>query len=79
MEDLLDQDEVNSAILVWLNERNVDAKSGPLLIRLINKIPIHLKHLGMSLLFELSPKVIVEHEVDLSEKGTIRFLLWLSE
>lgn len=30
--DLLNQDEVNSAILVWLNERNVDAKSVPLLI-----------------------------------------------
>lgn len=66
IEDLLNQNEVNSAILVWLNERNVDAKSVPHLIRLINKLPSHLKHLGMSFLFELSPTVIVEHEMDLA-------------
>lgn len=66
IEDLLNQNEVNSSILVWLNERNVDAKSVPLLIRLINKLPNHLKHLGMAFLFELSPKVIVEHELDLA-------------
>lgn len=70
LEDLLQQFEINTSILVWLDRSEVDAKSVPLLIQLMDKLPINRKHIGKSFLFALSPEVVIAHEKELTRYFT---------
>ncbi|MHA6261493.1 HEAT repeat domain-containing protein [Sporosarcina sp. CAU 1771] len=66
LEDLVQQPEINTSILVWLNKRNLDAKSVPLLIQLMDKLPDDRKHMGKSFLFSLNPEIVIAHEKELA-------------
>jgi len=76
LEDLLQQPDINTSILVWLEGSEVDAKSVPLLIQLMDKLPSDWKHLGKSFLFALSPEFVIAHEKKLMPyftKGQMNF------
>lgn len=76
LEDLLQQPEINTSTLVWLDRSEVDAESVPLLIQLMDKLPNYRKHIGKSFLFALSPEIVIAHEKELTPyftKAQIKF------
>ena len=66
LEDLLQRPEINTSILVWLDNSKVNANSVPLLIQLMDRLPANRKHLGKHFLYSLSPEVVIAHEKELT-------------